>query len=262
MLATMVEHVIGIDPDRDRITAAVVDTATSPESNRSPPRKYTSPGPTPADAETKPRSLASPVYAPLELSSGQHTRHRLSRYGDRQLNQALHTIAITRARDCPKTRSYMAKRISQGKTSYEKLDAASNGTSPATSIGSWKTPHQTPRTRSNPKPPLQKAQTPQARKAICNHHRSIDLVNTHNGGGPLVRAGLTPWKTDRLCLIYDLPACFRPGDTRRPGGGCDLIGALLLHTIMSVLSTASGPVTPASLSKEEEDIHVRKREPG
>ena len=27
----MVEHVIGIDPDRDRITAAVVDTATTGE---------------------------------------------------------------------------------------------------------------------------------------------------------------------------------------------------------------------------------------
>ena len=57
--------------------------------------------------------------APLEASSGQHTRHRLSRYGDRQLNQALHTIVITRARDCPKTRAYIAKRISQGKTTRE-----------------------------------------------------------------------------------------------------------------------------------------------
>ena len=57
--------------------------------------------------------------APLQASSGQHTRHRLSRYGDRQLNQALHTIVITRARDCPKTRAYIAKRISQGKTTRE-----------------------------------------------------------------------------------------------------------------------------------------------
>ena len=31
MLATMVEHVIGIDPDRDRVTASVVDTATTGE---------------------------------------------------------------------------------------------------------------------------------------------------------------------------------------------------------------------------------------
>ena len=57
--------------------------------------------------------------APLQASSGQQTRHRLSRYGDRQLNRAIHTIAITRTRDCPKTQAYIAKRISQGKTTRE-----------------------------------------------------------------------------------------------------------------------------------------------
>ena len=57
--------------------------------------------------------------APLQASSGQHTRHRLSRYRDRQLNQAIHTIAITRTRDCPKTQAYIAKRTSQGKTTRE-----------------------------------------------------------------------------------------------------------------------------------------------
>ena len=57
--------------------------------------------------------------APLEASSGQHTRHRLNRRGDRQLNQAIHTIAITRTRDCPKTRAYINKRTSQGKTTRE-----------------------------------------------------------------------------------------------------------------------------------------------
>ena len=31
MLDTMVEHVIGIDPDRDRVTASVVDTSTTGE---------------------------------------------------------------------------------------------------------------------------------------------------------------------------------------------------------------------------------------
>ena len=57
--------------------------------------------------------------APLEASSGQHTRHRLNRRGDRQLNQAIHTIAISRSRYCPKTRAYIAKRTSQGKTVRE-----------------------------------------------------------------------------------------------------------------------------------------------
>ena len=57
--------------------------------------------------------------APLEASSGQRTRHRLNRRGDRQLNRALHNIAITRTRHCPKTQAYIAKRISQGKTTRE-----------------------------------------------------------------------------------------------------------------------------------------------
>ena len=57
--------------------------------------------------------------APLEASSGQHTRHRLNRRGDRQLNRAIHTIAISRAQYCPKTRAYITKRTSQGKTTRE-----------------------------------------------------------------------------------------------------------------------------------------------
>ncbi len=34
--------------------------------------------------------------APLETSSGQRSRHRLNRGGDRALNRALHTVAVTR----------------------------------------------------------------------------------------------------------------------------------------------------------------------
>ncbi len=54
--------------------------------------------------------------APLEASSGQRTRHRLSRGGDRDLNRALHTVAITRLRCHPESRDYETKRTSQGKT--------------------------------------------------------------------------------------------------------------------------------------------------
>ena len=54
--------------------------------------------------------------APLEASSGQRTRHRLNRGGDRDLNRALHTVAITRMRCHPETRDYEAKRTAQGKT--------------------------------------------------------------------------------------------------------------------------------------------------
>jgi transposase len=54
--------------------------------------------------------------APPEASSGQKIRHRLNRGGDRDLNRALHTIAITRLRCHPESRAYETKRTAQGKT--------------------------------------------------------------------------------------------------------------------------------------------------
>jgi transposase len=57
--------------------------------------------------------------APLPASSGQTTRHRLSRGGDRQLNRALHTIVLHRRHHDPATRDYIARRISKGKTSRD-----------------------------------------------------------------------------------------------------------------------------------------------
>jgi transposase len=53
---------------------------------------------------------------PIPASPGQLTRHRLHRSGDRQLNAALPTIALTRLRDDPQTRAYAARRTTQGKT--------------------------------------------------------------------------------------------------------------------------------------------------
>ena len=54
--------------------------------------------------------------SPLEASSGQRSRHRLNRGGDRALNRALHTVAITRMRYHPETRVYEARRIAEGKS--------------------------------------------------------------------------------------------------------------------------------------------------
>jgi transposase len=54
--------------------------------------------------------------SPLEASSGQRSRHRLNRGGDRALNRALHTVAITRMRCHPETRVYEARRIAEGKS--------------------------------------------------------------------------------------------------------------------------------------------------
>jgi len=57
--------------------------------------------------------------SPLEASSGRTTRHRLNRGGDRALNRAIHTIALTRMRSCPRTRDYVNRRTAEGKTSRE-----------------------------------------------------------------------------------------------------------------------------------------------
>jgi transposase len=54
--------------------------------------------------------------APVPASSGQTTRQRLSRGGDRQLNRALHTIVLHRRQHDPTTRDYIARRIAEGKT--------------------------------------------------------------------------------------------------------------------------------------------------
>lgn len=57
--------------------------------------------------------------APIPASSGKNTRHRLSRGGDRQLNKALHTIAMTRWRSCPRTAAYITRRRKTGTTDRE-----------------------------------------------------------------------------------------------------------------------------------------------
>ena len=57
--------------------------------------------------------------APIPASSGQTTRHRLSRGGDRQLNRALHTIVLHRRQHDPATRDYIARRVSEGKSTRD-----------------------------------------------------------------------------------------------------------------------------------------------
>ncbi|WP_165945553.1 transposase [Micromonospora sp. KC606] len=57
--------------------------------------------------------------APLEASSGERRRHRLNPTGNRQLNTALHTIAVCQARDPGPGRVYYLRKISEGKTPAE-----------------------------------------------------------------------------------------------------------------------------------------------
>jgi transposase len=61
--------------------------------------------------------------APLPVWSANKQRHRLSRTGNRQLNLALHRIAITQARHHPDAQRYLARRRANGNTPTEAIRA-------------------------------------------------------------------------------------------------------------------------------------------
>jgi transposase len=57
--------------------------------------------------------------SPLDASSGQQRRHRLNRGGDRQLNWALHVIALARIQHHAETAAYYQRLLVTGKTARE-----------------------------------------------------------------------------------------------------------------------------------------------
>jgi transposase len=59
--------------------------------------------------------------APIEASSGQVVRHRLSRAGNRQLNHALHLMAICQIGHDTAGRAYYQRKLAEGKSSREAL---------------------------------------------------------------------------------------------------------------------------------------------
>jgi transposase len=59
--------------------------------------------------------------APIEVSSGDVVRHRLSRAGDRQLNHALHVMAITQLARDTDGRAYYRRKRAAGKSHKEAL---------------------------------------------------------------------------------------------------------------------------------------------
>lgn len=61
--------------------------------------------------------------APIPASSGQRQRHRLNRGGNRQLNRALHTMALVQTRWDPRAQAYLARRLTDGKSRLEAIRA-------------------------------------------------------------------------------------------------------------------------------------------
>ncbi len=59
--------------------------------------------------------------APIPISSGRTDRHRLDRGGNRQLNRALHQIAITQGRGFEPAIAYLERKQAEGKTRREAI---------------------------------------------------------------------------------------------------------------------------------------------
>lgn len=59
--------------------------------------------------------------APVEASSGRVKHHRLNRRGNREINYAIHTVAVVRARRDQRTRAFLSKKLSEGKTGKDAI---------------------------------------------------------------------------------------------------------------------------------------------
>lgn len=59
--------------------------------------------------------------APLEVSSGERRRHRLNRTGNRQLNVALHRMAVNQGRLHDPAKAFLARKQAEGKSRMEAL---------------------------------------------------------------------------------------------------------------------------------------------
>ena len=59
--------------------------------------------------------------APIDASSGEHIRHRLSRAGNRRMNHMLHIAAITQLRLDTHGRAYYRRKLAEGKTRMEAM---------------------------------------------------------------------------------------------------------------------------------------------
>jgi transposase len=79
-------------------------------------------GGSPASSASRPTpSSRNAGSAPIPASSGNSTRHRLDRGGNRQLNCALHRLAVNKGLWDPDTAAHLARKQREGKTRKEAL---------------------------------------------------------------------------------------------------------------------------------------------
>jgi transposase len=120
--------VLGIDPHKKSHTAVAVEAATGEivgeltvlADRRGRERLL---GET-AGAERFASSARFAMHAgvaPLPASSGNTQRYRLNRRGNRQLNAALHRMAVTQMRTHEPAQAYLARKRAEGKSKREAL---------------------------------------------------------------------------------------------------------------------------------------------
>ena len=137
-------EIAALDGHLDELTTATASTlvALNGVGTQTASPLLTAAGDNP-DRLARERSLAALCgSSPIDASSGRQQRHRLNRGGDRHANAALYIIAISRLRWDTATKTYMQRRLAQGKTRKE-ITAASSATSPgkSTEQSSTTSPH-------------------------------------------------------------------------------------------------------------------------
>ena len=162
--------------------------------------------------------------APIPCSSGQRTQHRLNRGGDRQLNHALHIIAVTRAQRDPATKEYLARKEAEGKTKKGALrcssatshaaSTASSQSRPATSKPPTESRSPSPNPPRSPSAPARSERSSRSRQPLADDLHQLNRTDQRPLSAVLPRAGLrdepTP-PTSRAVSRRDHP---RPGPQR------------------------------------------------
>jgi len=77
--------------------------------------------------------------APVEASSGEVVRHRLSLAGNRKLNYALHMVATCQARSDARGGTYYRKKIAEASPVRRRCGASSGASAMPSSGASWRT---------------------------------------------------------------------------------------------------------------------------
>jgi transposase len=133
--------------------------------------------------------------APIEASSGARRRHRLSRRGNRQLNHALHVMAVVQISHPGPGADYHHRKLAEGKSTKEALRALKRRLSDvvyrqlvidACTARDRARSGRTPRDNSKPAWPADTLNTGSSAKSLPdpNHHARHRPATTGPGGDP------------------------------------------------------------------------------